>query len=360
MCQAHAAALSSYSSEGFANTFLGWLNGGAMMLMTSIGHRTGLFDALDGMEPATAATIAQRAGLSERYVREWLGAMVTGGVVHYNPERGVYHLPPEHAALLTRRATPNNLAVTSQWLSVLGGVEDEVVRAFAHGKGVPYSAYGRFHEVMAEESSQTVTAGLEAHILPLVPGLVEKLERGIDVVDIACGMGLAILHLAQRFPRSRFTGVDVSDEAISAGVRRIESLALTNVRLVKADLATYAPEAAYDLVLAFDAIHDQARPDAVLGNVRRMLRTGGLYLMQDIKARTPLEENMNAPLAPFTYTISCMHCMSVSLANGGPGLGAAWGRELALKMLGDAGFNDVRVEELPHDMMNYYYIAPRG
>ena len=144
MCQAHAAALSSYSSEGFANTFLGWLNGGAMMLMTSIGHRTGLFDALDGMEPATAATIAQRAGLSERYVREWLGAMVTGGVVHYNPERGVYHLPPEHAALLTRRATPNNLAVTSQWLSVLGGVEDEVVRAFAHGRACRTRRMGGF------------------------------------------------------------------------------------------------------------------------------------------------------------------------------------------------------------------------
>jgi SAM-dependent methyltransferase len=111
------------------------------------------------------------------------------------------------------------------------------------------------------------------------------------------------------------------------------------------------------LVLAFDAIHDQPAPARVLENIRRAVRPDGLFLMQDIAAASCVHGNMNHPVGPFIYTISCMHCMSVSLAGGGPGLGAAWGKELALEMLADAGFGDVRVEQLPHDIINYYYVV---
>lgn len=352
-------ALDEAKKNAFAEKFVGALNGGALMLMVSLGHRTGLFDTLAEMPPSTSNEIAQNAELSERYVREWLGAMLTAGVVEHDPATKTYWLPPEHAAWLTRAASPNNLAVTAQWMAVLGYVEDHVLAAFKHGKGVPYAKYHRFHEVMAEESGQTAVAALDEHILSLVPGLVAKLEKGIDVLDFGCGMGRALQHLAARFPNSRFTGYDASDEAIGVGSAEARAKGLKNLKLVVKDLAAMTETEAFDLILGFDAIHDQAAPAKVLSNLQRALRTGGTLLAQDIKACSCHHDNLGHPLGTFIYTVSCMHCMSVSLANGGPGLGAAWGKELALEMLADAGFRDVRVSELQHDMVNYYYVGTK-
>jgi SAM-dependent methyltransferase len=354
------AALTRPAGEQFSERTLQIVNDAALALMMSVGHRTGLFDAMSRLPPSTAAGIAQAARLNERYVREWLGAMVTGGIVRYDARAETYHLPAEHAACLTRAASPNNVAVTTQWIGVLGAAEDFVVEAFHHGRGVPYSAYRRFHEVMADESAQTVVDGLLAHILPLADGLIERLDAGIDVLDIACGSGRAALAMAEMFPHSRFTGIDISAEAIAAGRAEIERRAARNVTLVQADAAELWLEGTFQLVTAFDAIHDQARPKRVLERVYTALSGGGVFLMQDIAGRTRLADNLTNPLAPFSYTISCMHCMSVSLAAGGPGLGAMWGREQALEMLDAAGFKDVRVELLPHDPLNYYYVAHKS
>lgn len=362
MCNAHRTSHSPTSTDqsaatsAFVERLVGMLNGSGLMLMISLGHRTGLFDVMSTLPGSTSHEIAAAARLSERYVREWLGAMVTGGIVNIDPDGTHFTLPPEHAACLTRAATPGNFAVTAQWIGLLGSVESHVEEAFRTGRGVPYQAYRGFHAVMAEESSQTVVAALEEHILPLAPGLAHELERGIDVLDVGCGMGLALCHLAGRFPRSRFVGVDFSPEAIEAGRREAAARGIGNLTLAVGDAATFGTPDGYDAVLAFDAIHDQARPAAVLKNVRRVLRSGGTFLMQDIKARTAIRDNIGSPLAPFTYAISLMHCMSVSLAAGGPGLGAAWGRELALRMLAEAGFRNVRIDELPHDPINYYYV----
>lgn len=353
----HTVRIDPSKAEAFAGKMIDVMNSAAVALMTSIGHRTGLFDAMAYLPPADSVRIAEEARLSERYVREWLGAMVTGGVVEHDPLEGTYWLPREHAAFLTRNASPNNLAASMQWVAVLGAVEDEVVGAFGHGRGVPYSAYKRFHEVMAEESDQTTVAGLEAHILPLIPGLTDRLEQGIDVLDVGCGSGRALLKLAELYPASRFRGYDFSSEGIAAANSLAWGRGLRNVRFHHRDVARMDEHEAYDLVTAFDAIHDQADPAGVLRNVRRALRPGGMFLMQDIRACSHVHGNRDLPLGPFTYTISCMHCMSVSLACGGPGLGAAWGKESALKMLAEAGFKPVRVETLPHDIINYYYIA---
>jgi SAM-dependent methyltransferase len=351
------ATLDKSAAERFNERTLEMVNDAALAMMMSIGHRTGLFDSMAHLPPSTAAQIAKAAQLHERYVREWLGAMVTGGIVKFDADSETYRLPAEHAACLTRDSSPNNVAVTMQWIAVLGAAEDAVVEAFHHGRGVPYSAYRRFHAVMAEESSQTVVQGLHEHILPLAPGLADKLASGIDVLDVACGSGSALIALAQAFPASRFTGIDMSAEAIAAGRTETSNRRLRNVNLLPGDAAELDGVARYDLVTAFDAIHDQAQPARVLGRIFAALRRGGTFLMQDIAGRTNLADNLAYPLAPFMYTISCMHCMSVSLAAGGPGLGAMWGRERAVEMLGAAGFRDVRVEALPHDPINYYYVA---
>jgi SAM-dependent methyltransferase len=344
-------------TEKFSDRTLQILNDGALALMISVGHRTGLFDTMATMAQSTACEIAEASQLNERYVREWLGAMVTGGIVDYDPDSDTYELPSHRAACLTRSASPNNVAVTTQWIAVLAGAEDAVVEAFHHGRGVPYSAYRRFHAVMADESRQTVVEGLTSHILPLVHGLMARLESGIDVLDIACGSGSAVMALAAEFPASRFTGIDLSAEAIASGRAGVGERKLRNVALVLTDAAELWLESTYHLITAFDAIHDQARPARVLARIYQALRPGGVFLMQDVAGRTRLADNLSHPLGPFNYTISCMHSMSVSLAAGGPGLGAMWGREQAVDMLTAAGFEDVRVDVLPHDPLNYYYVA---
>jgi len=213
--------------------------------------------------------------------------------------------------------------------------------------------------VMADESALTVVAALEDHILPLVPGLIEKLEDGIDVLDVGCGSGRAMIRLAERFPNSRFVGYDFLQEAVDAARAEAEAKGLTNVRFEQQDAATFDDTEAYDLVCSFDSVHDQAKPDAMLRNIHRALKPGGVYLCQDIQGSSSHAGDVGHPVAPFIYTISCMHCMSVSLANDGMGLGAAWGREKAQEMIRAAGFDDVRIEELDHDFIDYYYIAPK-
>jgi len=356
MCMA-CKTINEERAEEFAGRLLELVNGGAITLMISVGHRTGLFDAMAAMEPSTSEEIAQGAGLNERYVREWLGAMVTGGIVECDGDRKTYHLPTEHAAFLTRSSSPDNLAVTAQFLPLLSSVEDEIVDCFHEGGGVHYGRYGRFHEIMAEESAQSVVAGIEEHVLPLIPGLAERLERGIEVLDIGCGSGRAMNWMAQRFPRSRFCGYDFSEEAIGNALRERNRLGLENVEFRVRDAAQLGETDRFDLITAFDAIHDQAKPADVLAGIRRALRPGGVFLMQDIKGSSEHHRNVGNPIAPLLYTISCMHCMTVSLANDGAGLGAMWGRELAESMLREAGFDSVEVNELPHDIQNYWYVA---
>jgi len=339
---------------------LGWLNGGALCLMTSLGHRLGLFDAMAGLPASTSPAIAEAAGLEERYVREWLGAMVTGGVVEYDPGTRGYRLPPEHAACLTRAAAPNNLAAFAQYLAVLGGVEDEVLACFRRGGGVPYESFRRFHEVMAEDSGQTVLPALFDHILPLVPGLSQRLARGIDVLDLGCGQARALLLLAARFPRSRFVGYDLSEEALAPAREEARRQGLSNLRLEARDAAGLDEESRYDLVLTFDAVHDQADPDGVLRNIHRALRPDGVYLMQDIRASSELEENLEHPLGPWLYTISTMHCMTVSLAAGGAGLGTCWGHQRARDMLRAAGFASFERHGLAHDLQNDYWVVRKA
>lgn len=312
------------------------------------------------MDPSTSNEIAQAAGLNERYVREWLGSMVTAGIVKYNRDSLRYSLPKAHAEFLTRKAGSNNVATVAQFVSVLGSVEDQIVECFHNGGGVPYSSFSRFHEVMADESGQTVLLALDEYIIPLVPGLREKLEAGIHVLDVGCGRGRAMTYLASRYPKSSFVGYDFSKEAINFASQAAKDSNLSNVKFFVKDVSMLDDNAEFDLVCTFDAIHDQAKPADVLKNIRKALKPDGIYLMQEIGLHTDVADNMNHPLASFVYTISCMHCMTVSLSAGGAGLGAAWGVEKAAEMLKEAGFGNPRVERLPHDIMNAYFVVPRG
>jgi len=347
-------------AENFANSLIDTLNKGSLSIMISIGHRSGLFDTMGSMNASTSLEIANKANLNERYVREWLGAMVTGGIIDYQSQTKTYKLPAEHAAFLTRKAGSDNISVFTQYVAVLGEVEDDILKCFKDGGGVPYSKYHRFHEVMAEDSGQSVLSSLENHILPLIPGLTAKLEKGIKMLDIGCGSGKIINKMATLFPQSHFVGIDFSSEALKTAQDEADSFQLKNVEFIHQDLTDFHMSAnlnQFDFITTFDAIHDQAKPLNVLKGIYNALKNDGVYLMQDISGTSHLEQDIQHPIGPFLYTISCMHCLTVSLSQNGEGLGAMWGEEKTLEYLKNAGFKNVKTNKLSHDIQNNWYVV---
>lgn len=351
------ATLDMAKAESFAGQMIGTLTGALTALMVSVGHRTGLFDKLATMGPATSEEIARTTGLNERYIREWLGNMTTARIMEHDPANGTYWLPAEHAASLTRAAGPGNLATMAEFISLFGNVEDQIVDCFENGGGVPYSSFPKFQQLMAQESAQIFDATLLDVTLPLVAGLKDRLAEGIDAADVGCGKGHAINLMAQAFPKSRFTGFDFSEEGVAAGKAEAKAMGNANATFEQKDAAQLDASKQFDLITAFDAIHDQAQPRKVLKGIYGALKPGGVFLMADIAGHSTHAGNMENPMAPMMYAVSTFHCMTVSLALGGEGLGTMWGEQKAVELLNEAGFTDVSIERVEGDIMNAYYVC---
>lgn len=334
---------------------IGILNDSSIALLVVVGHQTGLFETLSALPAASCRLIADASGLNERYVREWLGGMTSAGFVDYQPDSGTYLLRPEFVPVVTGAGT-ENLARTLQYVPLMGEVAPKIVHAFRTGGGTSYEDYPRFHHIMASESAAVNDASLLETILPLTDCL-EALRSGISVADIGCGEGHALNLLGSTFPASTFTGYDFSAEALATAAAEASGLGLSNVRFELQDVSRLDISEAFDLVTAFDAIHDQAHPAQVLKNIHAALKPGGTFLMVDINASSRLEENLDLPWAAFLYTISTFHCMAVSLGQGGDGLGTVWGKERATDMLREAGFRTLEVKEVEQDPFNAYFIA---
>ena len=381
------------------------LNYGALNLAMAIGYKKRLFDVMEDLGAmATAAEIADSAGVNLRYIQEWLGVMVTGGIVeietdsdgidqanpteqanasHPSNVREVrYHLPQAHAAFLTRQAGSSNLGVYTQEIPLLTQCAMAAVeKGFDTGEGVPFSVYPQFQSFMSELSNAKHREVLVEKFLPGVDGgkLIQRLEAGIRVCDLGCGEGVALNLMAERFPKSEFVGIDNHAEAIETAKKeaaekgQMESRndprphrdggrGLKNVTYRVEDAATLMknPDFAgqFDFIMAFDAIHDQTRPLAALKSIKHMLAEGGIFSMVDIDAGSRHSDNMAHPMGPFLYTVSLMHCMPVGLgASGenGMGLGMMWGRQRAVALLKEAGFDHIETLEMAHDPFNVHY-----
>ena len=356
---AETAQLDRERSKTFMMQTMQRLNGSAVVQMMSLGNRTGLFDAMANMAAASSEEIAAAAGLQERYVREWLGAMVTGGVVDYDPAAKTYVLPPEHAAWLTTAAGPRNLSTLAKSLFSMSPVEPKIAECFRDGGGVPYSEYPELHTVLREMTGAVQDASLLDVVVPLVDGLPARFEAGIEVADVACGAGHAINLMARAYPASSFVGFDFSEEALGMARAEAESMGLTNVTFEALDVAELEGEGLYDFITTFDAVHDMAKPADTLAAIVRALKDDGTWLCVDLAGSSHLENNLDNPMASFFYTSSTMHCMTVSLAYDGEGLGSMWGEEKAREMFSDAGFTTVDVRKVPGDSVNNYYVCTK-
>src|SRR5579875_713156 len=333
--------------RAFSGHLVSTLTGGALTMLVSVGYRLGLFEAA-ARGPATSADLAQRAGLQERYVREWLGAMVPGGFFDYDPASGEYLLPPEHAAMLTG-GTAANVAPMASMLRAFSGARPELEQCFASGGGVAHASFAPHFAAAGAKPGDTWRRIYDQHLvggfLGAVPGLTGRLTAGTSLLDLGCGSGHAVNVAAQAFPASRFLGVDIDPGVIGSAEAERGRLGLANAAFAVADAATFTPRAGFGVITAFDAVHDQRDPRAVLRRIRDALAPDGVFVMVDANFSSLLENNVGNPLAALCYAISLMYCTTVSLAEGGAALGAMWGTEQAQAMLAEAGFG--RVEILP-------------
>jgi SAM-dependent methyltransferase len=341
-------------AEAFGGRMMSILTGGLLSLMVDIGHRTGLFAAA-AEGPATSEQLAARAGLCERYVREWLGAVTTGGIVEYDEATEAFFLAPEHAALLTSPVGVGPLATGN---TVLARHLHQIVEAFREGGGVPYSAFTpEFTDVMDAMGRGVFDTMLLDGYLPLAPGLAETLSDGARVADVACGTGHALVILAQAFPASTFTGYDLDEHAIARARAEATGAGLKNVTFEVLDVARLTVAAPFDVVFVFDAVHDQAEPGTVLARIHDALVPGGLLFMREPHAADTLAGNLANPMAPVIYSVSTLHCLTVSLAHGGAGIGSAFGEQLARRMLAEAGFGPAEVHPAPGQPFDAVYIT---
>ncbi len=340
--------------ELVADRLIQILNDGSIAVLASLGHQSGLFEALRAVPGSTSAQVAAAAELNERYVREWLAGVVTAGFVDYEPAGRTYSLRDDHSAFLTG-AGPDNFARMMQYVTLMGQVTPRVLTAFRQGGGLGYDDYPGFHDIQGADSGAVFDQLLLDEVVPLT-GEVDRLGSGIDVADIGCGQGHAINLLARAYPASRFTGFDFEPDALRAARAEAADWGLRNARFEVHDVANPLPDS-YDLITAFDTVHDQAHPATVLATVAAGLRPGGTFLLADMYASSNLEDNVDLPWASFLYAVSAVHCMSVSLAQGGDGLGTAWGVELAERMLGEAGFGSVEQHRLESNPIGVYFVA---
>jgi SAM-dependent methyltransferase len=193
--------------------------------------------------------------------------------------------------------------------------------------------------------------------LPLVDGLAAQLDAGIRVADVACGTGHALVVLARAFPNSTFVGFDLDDGAIARARAEASGAGLGNLSFEVQDAARLEADQEFDVVFVFDAVHDQVDPSGVLRRIHDALRAGGTFVMKEPRAADALEDNIGNPMAPVLFAISTLHCMTVSLAHGGAGIGTMFGEGLARQLLTDAGFVDIEVHAAPADPVDAVYIS---
>lgn len=343
------------ATQEFAAKLLGIYTGGVLTQLIDIGYQVGLFEASKA-GPATSEELSERAGLKERYVREWLGAMATSGIYAYDPESGRYALPEEHAVLLTG-GTAKNASPMSRMVNHFGTHLPKLIACFRAGGGIPYSAYRPvFTNCMDDTWRRIYDQHLVQGFISRAEGVTEALRRGIQVLDVGCGTGHAVNLLAREFPASRFRGYDIAEDAIEGACAEAKAMALANATFEVVDVADLPHDPKFDLITAFDAIHDQRAPDAVLRGVHQALAPGGKFLMIEFKFSSRVEDNIKNPYAAMYYGFSLMHCMPVSLAFGGKGLGTVWGEQTARRYLADAGFGAIDVVDSPRPQ-NYMFVC---
>ncbi|HXY44700.1 MAG TPA: methyltransferase domain-containing protein [Acidimicrobiales bacterium] len=318
-----------------------------------MGDRLGLYRALAGAGPLTPGELAERTGVSERYVREWLNAQAAGDFVEYDPDTARYTLPPEQAVALTDESSPAYLPGFFQ--IALGSVLDSprIIEAAKTGAGIGWHDHvSDVHEGCERFFRPGYNANLVTSWLPALEGVVEKLTRGASVADVGCGHGASTVLMAQAFPNSTFVGSDYHDASIAIARQRADEAGVSDrVRFEVAPATSYTGEK-YDLVTMFDCLHDMGDPIGAARHVLASVAQDGTWLIVEPAAGDRVEDNLN-PVSRAYYAFSTLLCTPSSLAQEvGLALGAQAGEARIRNVVTSAGFGKFRrAAETPFNLV---------
>jgi SAM-dependent methyltransferase len=312
-------------------------------VLVHLGDRLGLWRALACVDSATIAELSERSGIAERYVQEWLSAQAANGYVTYDAVTDSFSLPVEAAAVLAEEESPAAMMAGFDLIAAVWAAVDKLAHAYTTGHGLAwhehdprlFSGVARFYATMYRNS-------LLSEWLPAVDGLVARLESGIRVLDVGCGLGVPTIMLAEAFPSSTFVGVDYHEESIRMATAAAEEAGVADrVRFQAGGATSYA--GSYDLVLFFDAVHDFGDPVGALAHARGALAPGGLVVAVEPYAEDTLQANLANPLAAVFYVGSSALCVPHSLSEGGAALGAQAGPKRLTAAFEAAGFRTAEV-----------------
>ena len=319
--------------------------------MAFVGTRTGLFRAMQGKGPMSVDEVVRAAGLQPRYVEEWLKGMAAAGYLEY--QGGKYLLSDEHAYFLASEGSDHFVGGMWEMLPVLMRTAPQVAEAFAKGGGVRFEDFGpACVEALDLLNRGQYEARFADHWLKAVPEAVARLAAGGRALDVGCGSGRVCAALAKAFPAAEVVGIDPDAKSI----RRAKAAA-PGVRFEAKTTRELERGAGFDLVTICDCIHDLAEPVATLKEIRSLLKPDGTLFIVEPKAADRVEDNRN-PVAAMFYGFSIFHCLTQSLARGGPGLGTCLGPAGTEHLAREAGFTRFKQLDLKSQTNLFYSAKP--
>jgi 2-polyprenyl-3-methyl-5-hydroxy-6-metoxy-1,4-benzoquinol methylase len=329
----------------FAGVMMNDLGAAMQGALTYIGDRLGIFKALADAGPVTTREFAERTGLNERYLREWLGAMTAAKYIQYEASTGRYSMSPEHAMILADDNSPFFMGGFMQMIVPEVAMAPKLLDSFRTGRGLPQSEYPpEVFEAIERGSAPMYRHSLLRKWIPAMPQVVERLKAGGTALDVGCGSGRAVIALASAFPEARIHGYDAHHGSIERARANAQAAGVAERATFDVVDCTRLPAQSFDFISTFDVVHDSVDPVGLLKSIRRALKPDGTYLMVEVNVSNRPEDNIN-PMGRMMYSASTLYCMTVSLAHGGAGLGALMGEPKAREMAEEAGFT--RFQRLP-------------
>lgn len=324
---------------------VGDMGGAFTMALGYIGDQLGLFKAMAGAGPMRSPNLAARTQLNERYVREWLRAMVAAEYIDYDVNTDMYRMTEEQAFVLANEDSPMFVGGAFHFTAPSISNTKKVMEAFRKGGGIPYAEIG---EEIPHAIERFFRPGyinfLAKDWLGAVPGLTARLDKGALVADVGCGCGQSTVTMAKNFPNSKVLGIDYHAPSIDRAHKLAAKEGAKNAEFLRAAAHEIPNGKKFDLICSFDCIHDMVDPKATLRAIREALADDGVYIWSEPNASANAHENRN-PVGKTFHAISPLHCMTVSLASNGAGLGTVIGEEGARALAKEAGFT--RFEKLP-------------
>jgi 2-polyprenyl-3-methyl-5-hydroxy-6-metoxy-1,4-benzoquinol methylase len=347
-------------SDEFAERVIGEINSAMSCLNLYIGHRLDLFKAVVEVQPVTSRNLAKKTGLNERYLREWLECMTASGYFEHDEKKGSFSIPIEHAIPLLEKENPNYVGAFICWIPSLSGILEPLMQGFRTGEGVPYEAYGSDTlEAVGMGNRPMFINDYVSKWIPHLPDIMIKLEKGGRVADIGCGVGWSSISLAKGFPKIKIDAYDLDDESIKLAKENAKAAGvedkITFHKMAAEDIYVEEP---YDLVTAFECIHDMAYPVRALEKMKEMVSSDGAVLISDEAAGENIKENSNF-FGSFLYNFSVLHCLPQAMVfPGSAQTGTVMSNSDFSKYAKSAGFSKIDVLPIENPFWRFYRLGP--